>query len=74
MRIPLILISYNNNEIFKKSFDSLLKNTSPIYELIVVDNNSSDKNHIKYLEELENSKKIKLYKNLFTLGLNIMII
>lgn len=76
MKIPLILISYNNNEIFKKSFDSLTKNTSFIYELIVVDNNSSDKNHIKYLEELENSKKIKLYKNkknLFTLGLNICL-
>ena len=73
MKIPIILISYNNHAIFRRSIESLIENTSKIYELIVVDNNSSDLEHRKYLNDLRNKGVVKLYQNnlnQFTFGLN----
>jgi glycosyltransferase involved in cell wall biosynthesis len=73
MKIPIILISFNNHAVFRRSIESLIENTSKIYELIIVDNNSSDLRHRRYLNGLHDKGVVKLYQNKynqFTLGLN----
>lgn len=73
MKIPVILLSHNNHELFKLSFNSLKENTSHKYDLFVVDNNSTSQTHKDYLLGLEQKGEINLYlnsSNRFVLGLN----
>lgn len=73
MVIPVIFISYNNNDIFKKSFKSFIENTTKIYDLHIVDNASTDLEHINYLKHLNEKSNVTVWfnkKNLFLLGLN----
>lgn len=52
-KVSIIVLTYNNLELNKKCFDSILKYTAyPNYELIIVDNQSTD-GTVDYLKELE---------------------
>jgi GT2 family glycosyltransferase/Flp pilus assembly protein TadD/glycosyltransferase involved in cell wall biosynthesis len=62
----IIILTYNQIEYTKKCIDSIFKNTSEPFELIVVDNGSSD-GTVKYLESevlgRNTAVRLKLIKN-----------
>ncbi|MEY8214479.1 MAG: glycosyltransferase family 2 protein [Colwellia sp.] len=73
MDVPVVFISHNNNGVFKKSIESFFENTTEIYSLHIVDNASTDIDHISYLQALDNKSNVTVWfnkKNLFVLGLN----
>lgn len=67
MKTPLVsvvVVNWNGGKVFKDCLESLKKIDYPNWELIVVDNGSSDES----LEYLRGFKKIKLLKNSRNLG------
>ena len=73
-KVSVLMPVYNTNvTYFKEAFDSIIKQTYKNYEIIIVDDGSTDKDTLKYLEEIAstpNTKIIKLEKNL---GLSIAL-
>ena len=63
--ISIVIPHFNNYYIVKECLESLAKLTYPNYEIIVVDNFSSD-NSYNLLKD--NHDNIKLYKTKFNLG------
>ncbi len=67
-KVSVIALTYNQLEYTKSFIQSLYQNTSYPFELIIVDNNSSN-NTIKFLKELEKTKNnVKLILNNNNLG------
>lgn len=60
--VSIIMPSYNCEEIIKKSIDSVLNQTYSNWELIIVDDCSTDKTETTVLEYIKKSNKIKFYK------------
>lgn len=56
-KVSVVIPNYNYERFIEKRIDSVLKQTYPIYELIILDDNSND-NSVKVIEE-----KIKRIKN-----------
>ena len=54
----VILLNYNTLFYTEQCIKSIVENTSGNYEIIVVENDSNDKNRIKKLEELSTSVKV----------------
>ena len=53
-KATIILLSYNNLELIQECVESILERTIyPNFEILIVDNNSSDKQVIYYLKEME---------------------
>jgi FkbM family methyltransferase len=62
MYVPIVVVSYNNHFYVKNTVEQLLQIDPAFAEhIIVMDNNSSDKNTIDYLNELE--KDIRIVRN-----------
>ncbi len=59
--ISIVVLNYNNKKIIARCLDSLIKYNKYEYEIIVVDNNSTDGSYELLKEEY--NKKITLYKN-----------
>lgn len=62
INISIIIVNYNGQKWLKKCFDSLLNQTYKNFEVIFVDNNSSD-DSIEFLEKNYKDKRIKIIKN-----------
>lgn len=60
--VSVIIVNYNGKKWLKKCFDSLLNQTYKNFEIIFVDNNSSD-DSIDFLEKNYKDKRIKIIKN-----------
>src|SRR5690606_37213027 len=60
--ISIILVSYNKDEVTQACVESIHQNVSIPYEIIIVDNNSSEES-IDILDRLENVKLIKNNNN-----------
>ena len=58
-KVSVIIPNYNYGQYLKKRIKSILKQTYPIYELIILDDNSTD-NSIKVIKtQIEEVKKTK---------------
>ncbi len=60
MKTSIIIVSYNSKPVLKPCLDSLVANTSPPFEIIIVDNYSID-GSIEYLRKLNNSAVSVIY-------------
>lgn len=65
--ISIIIVNYNGKKWLKKLFDSLLCQTYKNFEIIFVDNNSSD-DSIEFLEKNYKDKRIKIIKSIENSG------
>jgi len=64
-KISVIVVTYNSEKYIKKCLDSILESNYPNYEILVIDNASSD-NTLSELKKFQN--KLKLIKNKKNLG------
>lgn len=61
--VNILIPNKNNYKKLKKCIESITKKTNYYnYEIIIIDDNSEDKETIKYYKEIENNKKIKILK------------
>jgi len=61
--VSLIIPTYNGYEITKQAIDSILEKTAyKNYEILLIDNNSDDKEALDYFEKLNNHPKITVLK------------
>jgi glycosyltransferase involved in cell wall biosynthesis len=67
--VSIIMASYNKSAFIHESIDSILNQTYPNWELLIVDDFSTD-NTVKILESLTSDKRVKLYKNESNRGAN----
>ena len=58
--VSIIILNYNAGKLLLNCIDSVFKSTYQNFEVIVVDNLSTDNSHIRCKEKFE---KIKLIKN-----------
>lgn len=59
--ISIIIPTKDNVKILKRCIDSILKNTSyPNYEIVIVNNNSTDEKTYDYFKELKRTSRIKI--------------
>ena len=63
--ISIVIINYNAGELLCNCIDSIIKSNYTNYEIIIVDNNSTDQSHIKCKE---NNNQIRLIENKQNLG------
>jgi glycosyltransferase involved in cell wall biosynthesis len=68
-KVSIYTPTYNCEKYLKESIDSVLKQTYQDFELIIIDDASTD-NTQKILKKYENNSKIKIFKNTQNLGLN----
>lgn len=64
-KVSIIILNYNTKELLRNCIDSIIKSTKINYEIIVVDNGSTD-DSVQMIEE--NYKEIVLIKNKSNLG------
>jgi len=57
------IISYNRFDYFRQTYEDVVKNCVQPYEVIVVDDHSTDKLLVEYLKQLEVENKIRLHIN-----------
>lgn len=62
-RVSVLLTAYNRPFFLKKAIDSVLDQDFQSLELILLDDNSDDKEHLKVLMEYWNHPKVILYKS-----------
>lgn len=62
IKVSIIIVNYNGQKWLKKCFDSLMVQTYKNFEIILVDNNSSDYS-IGFLEKNYKDKRIKIIKH-----------
>jgi len=65
--ISVIIVNYNSGLFLMKCIHSILENVKVKYEIIIVDNNSSD-NSLKFLENEYNTRNIRVIINEHNLG------
>lgn len=66
-KVSVILTTYNRPEMLRRAVESVLSQTFEDYELIIMDDNSSNEEQLKYLLELEGGfflgqNRIKVYR------------
>ncbi len=66
MRTSIIIINYNSQSVLKSCLDTLITNTSPPFEIIIVDNYSLD-GSVEYLQKLKTSN-VRVIFNQSNLG------
>ena len=69
--VSFLCPSYNHEKYVKFFIESLLKQTNPNWELIIVDDCSTD-NNVNEIKKFKD-KRIKLFKNPFNMGMNSAI-
>ena len=71
--INIYILTYNNYKLLKICVQSIINRTKFPYNLIIVDNNSTDEELLNYFSYLKNHKNINIHfnkNNLWVLGLN----
>ena len=63
--VSIIILNYNAGDLLLNCVDSVFKSTYPNFEVIIVDNLSTDNSHIRCKEKF---KKIQLIENKKNLG------
>lgn len=66
-KISIIIPNKDHKKDLKRCIKSILKSTYKNYEIIIVENNSKEKNIFKYYKKLEKNPKIKIEKCEITL-------
>lgn len=59
-KISIIIPNQNNRKNLKKCIDSVMKSSYSNFEVIIVDNNSTEKDILKYYKKISENKKIKI--------------
>jgi len=62
--VSIVIVNYNGKELVKSLLNSLKKSSFKLYEILIVDNNSTDGSQ----QFIKNSKNIKLIENNKNLG------
>lgn len=65
--VSIIIVNYNGKKWLKKCFDSLINQTYKNFEIIFVDNGSSDES-VEYIEKNYTDKRIKIIESKNNLG------
>ncbi len=68
--VSVILPCYNNEKIIRSRIDSVLNTKYPNYEIIIVDDGSSDRTRDLLIKYYQNNKKIKIITNNKNLGIS----
>lgn len=71
--IPIFVMTRNDGELLFDCIKSILENTTHSYHVYIVDNNSTDDNHLNIIEHYNNHDKVTVCRNtnnLWILGLN----
>ncbi|EEP9809435.1 glycosyltransferase family 2 protein [Salmonella enterica] len=71
--IPIIIMTRNDGLFLNECVDSIIKNTEYPYNIYIIDNNSSDSQHLQILEELSLLPNVSIFRNknnLWVLGVN----
>ena len=63
MKFSILIAHYNNFEYFKQCYESLKNQTYQDFEIILVDDCSTDDSFEKIIEVTKNDNRIKTYKN-----------
>jgi glycosyltransferase involved in cell wall biosynthesis len=71
MTLSVVMCTYNGEKYIKEQIESILKQTVPVDEIIICDDNSNDKT-VQMIEEIQQTlpNKIKIFKNPINLGSN----
>lgn len=64
----IIIATYNKIEYLKPCIESIFQSTNELYELIIVDNGSTENSVLDYLTPLENDGKLRVVKSKENLG------
>ena len=75
--ISVVIPFYNDKDYIKQSVNSILNQTFPYYEILIIDDGSKDESSLEKLKEVETSdkrikvfiKKMKVYLLQGTMGL-----
>jgi hypothetical protein len=67
IKVSVIIVNYNGKKWLKKCFDSLIHQTYKEFEIIFVDNNSSD-DSIEFLEKNYQDSRIRVIESGANLG------
>lgn len=62
-RVSVILTAYNRPKMLKKAIDSVLSQDFKDFELIILDDNSNDKEHINVLSSYWGDDRVVIYKS-----------
>lgn len=62
-KISILIANYNNGHFFKDCYDSLIAQTCNDFEVIILDDCSSDDSFATIQKIIENDSRFKLYKN-----------
>lgn len=63
MKFSVLIAHYNNWEYFKECYQSIINQTYQDYEIIIVDDCSTDNSYLKLEELAKQNSKIKLFRN-----------
>ncbi len=69
IKISVIICTFNREKYISEAIDSVLKQTYPNFEIIVIDDASTD-NTEQVLTQYKNNPKIKIFKNEQNLGIS----
>ena len=62
-KVSIIIPNKDNVKLLKEAINSILENTTyQNYEIVVVENNSTDKETFKYYDEIKDNSKVKILK------------
>jgi len=71
-KVSIVIVNYNGKDLLQPLFNSIFKSTYENYEIIVVDNNSTDGSQ-QFIKKSKNIKLIENKKNLGYSGINSAI-
>lgn len=63
IKFSILVAHYNNYNYFTECYDSILKQTYQEYEIILVDDCSTDDSYEKIIELTKDNSKVKVFKN-----------
>jgi glycosyltransferase involved in cell wall biosynthesis len=67
-KFSVVLVTFDRLDFTKQTIDSFLKTSPPDFEMIIVDNASTEFGFQEYLTELEKDNRIKVVRNKTNLG------
>jgi len=65
-KISILMANYNNDKYISEAIESVVNQTYQNWELIIIDDSSTDSS-VKLINKFLNNKKIKFYKNILIL-------
>jgi len=63
LKFSILIAHYNNYHYFTECYESILKQTYQNYEIVLVDDCSSDDSYQKIIELTKDNPKVKVYRN-----------